>query len=109
MNTATHASTTSSTATTASPTPVEFFEQNARKVWKSKLAAGEKAEKLTQLSDSIDRYLLKARKTLDDRAPSQDHWTQMACERATQYLETLANDVKHLAVECQQKANRGDA
>jgi hypothetical protein len=115
LSTTTHASSTPSTApkTTASaaanPTPVEFFEQNARNVWKSRLSAKEKATKLNSISDSIEKYLEKAQVQLDQRASSQDDWTHLACGRATAYLQTLANDVKQLAMECQQKSRRGDA
>lgn len=114
MNTLAHAQDGQQNGKIAAPTtkgqaPLEFFEQHARKVWNSELPPDEKALKLYYISDAIHKYLRKVQIDLAERAREQDRWTQLACTRATSYLKSLADDLRQLAIKCQQKEVREKA
>jgi len=83
-------------------TPLEFFEHHGHEIWASDMEPKEKAVKLTSVSASIRNYVSKVRSELSTKARTQDPWTNMACSRATVYLEGLAEDLSRLAAQCQQ-------
>lgn len=85
--------------------PLEFFENHAKTVWRSDLSPVEKSMKLYSISDSIEKYLRKTKLELVERARSQDKWQTHSCSRATSYLSQLAVDLRDLAIHCQQKAS----
>ncbi|MBN9502301.1 MAG: hypothetical protein BGO01_13360 [Armatimonadetes bacterium 55-13] len=81
--------------------PVAHFETNARRIWTSRVSPDQKARQLTELSDRIAAYLSRLEELPPERRQN-DEWVKAAVDRARKYLEALATDVRHLALNCRE-------